>query len=58
MRVEKLSDSGLGMLHDGVRRGLAEDDGRPAGQKAYEVRELPDWKDWAEQLEAERDTRG
>lgn len=58
MRIDKLSDSGVRMLHEGVQRALAADDSLPAGKKKFEVRELPDWKEWAEQLEAEMDSRG
>ena len=59
MNFDRFSESGLRMLHDAVRKALDEDDQIPKGQpKQYEVRELPDWKEWADDLETTMSKRG
>jgi hypothetical protein len=58
MNVEQLSTNGLVMLYAAVRDALEVDDNAPEGQaKTYGVRELPDWRRWADSLEHELDRR-
>ncbi|SDG99208.1 hypothetical protein [Pelagibacterium luteolum] len=57
MRIERLSDSRQRMRHEAIGGALAENEALPTGKKLYEVRELPDWKERAQSLETEMDTR-
>ena len=57
--VDKLSTNALLMLYNPIRAALEQDDATPKGQpKLYGVREHPDWRLWAKELEAELDKRG
>jgi hypothetical protein len=59
MNVPGFSTNGLKALQDAIRKALEADNATPAGQdKAYGVREFPDWKEMADELEAELDRRG
>lgn len=52
------SDNGLLKMQKGIVRVLKIDDETPEGQeKVYLVRELSDWKEWGNALEAELDNR-
>lgn len=52
------STSGLLMMHSGVKQALAVDDNLPANvEKLYGVRHYPDWRRWANAIEAELDKR-
>lgn len=45
-------------MHQAVRDRLEEEDNQPAGQeKIYGVREYPDWRMQADEMEAELDRR-
>jgi hypothetical protein len=59
MNFPGFSSNGLKTLQDAIRKALEADDTTPTGQdKAYGVREFPDWKEMSDDLEAELDRRG
>lgn len=56
--VSGYSNSGLLMMHGGIRNALAIDDNLPAGAaKLYGVRCYHDWRRWADAIEAELGNR-
>lgn len=55
--IKTLSDEGLLSLHKGVITALGEDD-QANGEKPFGVRSTPDWRRWADMLEAEMRDRG
>lgn len=61
MRTETkdYSDRGLRSMHEGIRTALADDDATPRSKpKRFGVRDTPDWRRWADALEAELSSRG
>ena len=44
-------------LHQAIKQALAEDDRLPEGKKVYGVREFPDFRQEADELETELDRR-
>jgi hypothetical protein len=58
MDIPRLSDRLLWILHKSVRDAFEEDEGHPANGKKYGVRQLPDWRATADELEAELAKRG
>jgi len=59
MDYNGLSTNGLLMMHGGIRDALAVDDNTAAGEpRPCGVREYPDWRQHANALEAELDSRG
>ena len=57
--ITKMSAGGLKGMQRAIHDRLVEEDGQPQGQpKIYGVREYPDWREQAEQIEAELDARG
>jgi len=57
--ITKMSANGLKAMQRGVHDRLVEEDAQPQGQeKVYGVREFPDWKEQADEMEAELDRRG
>jgi hypothetical protein len=53
MNIKGFSTNGIKLLHQTITKALAEDDARPNGAEVYGVREYPDWRREADQLEAE-----
>ena len=58
MNIKGLSTNGLKLLHETIARALAEDDALPANGKIYGVREYPDWRAEADEIESELAARG
>lgn len=58
MNIKGLSTNGLRLLHRTIAEALAEDDRQPSGAKTYGVREYPDWRQQADEIEAELTARG
>jgi hypothetical protein len=57
--ITKMRTGGLRAMRRAIHDRLIEEDKQPAGQpKVYGVREYPDWKEQADQMEAELDARG
>ena len=53
-----LTTGSLGDLHDSIKKAMSADDATPEGQgKPYGVREYPDWKEHADRIEQELDSR-
>jgi hypothetical protein len=46
------------LLHTTIAKALAEDDALPANAKTYGMREYPDWRHQADDIEAELTSRG
>ena len=58
MDITKLTANSLIMLHDCIREALVKDDKQLDDKgKIYQVRELPDWKDWCKAIENQLDAR-
>jgi len=56
--ITKMSTSGLKGMQRAIHDRLVEEDGLPpTQQKIYGVREFPDWKEQADEMEAELDLR-
>lgn len=53
MQIDKMSTKGILHLHEAIRKALEADDSRTDGKKDYLVRELPDWKEFADSFENE-----
>lgn len=54
MYIPGFSTNGLLMMHDGIRKALADDDSIPDGKdKTYGVREFSDWKQLSDAIEKE-----
>lgn len=59
MNIPGYSTNGLKMMHEAIRNALAHDDALPSGQeKIYGVREFADWREQADKIEAELNSRG
>jgi hypothetical protein len=58
MDLTKLSTNGLLKLHAATREAVEVDDNLPPDEFVYGVRVFPDWRPWADQIEAELDKRG
>ncbi|MHC8510000.1 MAG: hypothetical protein ACYYKD_11545 [Rhodospirillales bacterium] len=59
MDIPTLTDDSLKTLHNAIRDCLEIDEAIPSGQdKKYGVRQFPDWKKMADEMEAELDKRG
>ena len=59
MNLRGLSTNGLLKLHTAIREALDADDSTPpGGEKAFGVREYPDWRLLANGLESVLDERG
>lgn len=57
--IKGMSLSGLKAMQRAIHDRLIEEDAQPPGQrKVYGVREFPDWKQQADELEVELDARG
>ena len=57
--ITKMSAGGLRSMQRALRDRLMEEDQSPAGAtKAYGVREHEDWREQADEMEAELDRRG
>ena len=52
-----VSTAGLLELHKAIQKALDEDDKLPNGQKKYGVREYPDFRQQADEIERELDKR-
>lgn len=53
-----LTTPSLRDLHDSIKKAMSVDDSTPAGQdKPYGVRNYPDWKEHADKIEKELDSR-
>ncbi len=53
-----LTTGSLRDLHDSIKKAMSADDATPEGQdKPYGVREYPDWKEHADRIEQELDSR-
>jgi len=57
MNINGLSTNGLNLLHTTIATALAEDDALPKDGKRYGVREYPDWRRQADDIEAELASR-
>lgn len=57
MTISLLTTNSLRALHQAIHRAMAHDDALPLGQKLYLVREYPDWRAQADQIESELSTR-
>jgi hypothetical protein len=58
MNIPGFSLSGLLMMHGSIKSALSIDDNTPPGAKAtYGVRTYRDWKEHADAIEAELDSR-
>jgi hypothetical protein len=56
--ITKMSTNGLKAMQLAVHDRLIEEDNQPEGQpKVYGVRAFPDWKEQADEIEAELDAR-
>jgi hypothetical protein len=55
--LQLLSTSGLLELYKAIQKALEEDDRLPNGQKKYGVREFPDFRQEADEIERELDKR-
>jgi hypothetical protein len=55
--LRHLSSSALLDLHKAIQRALQEDDKLPTRQKEYGVREFPDFRQEADEIETELDNR-
>jgi hypothetical protein len=59
MNVPGFSTNGLVMMHDAIKRALAEDDRTLSHtDKPYGVRSFADWKSISDAIEAELNQRG
>ncbi len=57
--IAEMSTNGLKAMQRATHDRLVEEDALPAGaQKTYGVREFQDWRDQADEMEAELDRRG
>ena len=55
--LQLLSTSALGELHQAIQQALEEDDKLPEGKKKYGVRKYGDFRQQADEIEAELDRR-
>jgi len=58
MNYQAFTNDSLTMMYEGVRGALAVDDGLGSEGPRFRVRETPDWKKHAADLEAEMLRRG
>jgi hypothetical protein len=57
--IKGMSANGLKAMQRAIHDRLIEEDGQPQGQeKIYGVRQYPDWREQADEMEAELDRRG
>jgi hypothetical protein len=56
--ITKMSTGGLRAMQRSTHDRLIEEDNQPPGEpKVYDVRALPDWREQADEMEAELDAR-